>query len=110
MREQTLEFLEAQNLWELRWPRPWWEVEVEDIPAQGLGREKQQPRRGLMAGTPCQAPLAEEVVQGGTHLLWTQAIRRALGELGSASDSGHVGLLGFRGQPLQLHIADHLGT
>ena len=110
MREQTLEFLEAQNLWELRWPRPWWEVEVEDIPAQGLGREKQQPRRGLMAGTPCQAPLAEEVVQGGTHLLWTQAIRRALGELGSASDSGYVGLWGFRGQPLQWPIADHLGT
>ncbi len=110
MRAQTLECLEAQNLWELRWPRPWWEVAGEAIPAQGLGREKRQPRRGLMAGTPCQAPLAEEVVQGGTHLLWTQAIRRALGELGSASDSGHRGLVGFRGQPLPWPSTDPLGT
>jgi hypothetical protein len=110
MREQALEFLDAQDLWELRPPRAWWEVEAEDIPAQGLCREELQPRSRLMAGTPCQAPLDEEVVQGGTHLLWTQAIRRTLVELGSAGDSGHRGLVGFRGQPLQLYIVDHLGT
>jgi len=110
MREQALEFLDAEDLGELRPPRPWWEVEVEDIPAQGLGREELQPRSRLIAGTPRQAPLDEEVVQGGTNLLCAQAIRRAVGELGSTSYSGHIGLLGFRGQPLQLHIADHLGT
>jgi hypothetical protein len=81
-REQALEFLDAQDPWELRPPRPWWEVEVEDIPAQGLRIEEFQPRSGLIAGTPCQAPLDEEVVQGGPNLLWTQAIRRALVELG----------------------------
>jgi hypothetical protein len=85
-------------------------VETEDIPTQGLGIEELQSRSRLIAGTPRQAPLDEEVVQVGTNLLWTQAIRRALVELGQAGDSGHIGLLGFRGQPLQLHIADHLGT
>ena len=29
---------------------------------------------------------------------------------GQASDSGYIGLLGFGGQPLQLHVVDHLGT
>ena len=42
-REQALEFLDAQDLGELRPPRPWWEVEVEDIPAQGLRIEELQP-------------------------------------------------------------------
>src|SRR5215510_6056120 len=81
-REQPLEFLDAQNLWQLRWSRPWWEVEVEDIPAQGFGIEELQPSSGLIAGTPGQGPLDEEMVQVGTNLLWTQAIRRALVELG----------------------------
>ena len=44
---------------------------MEDIPAQGRGRNVLQPRRGLMAGTPRQAPLDEEMGQGGTHLFWT---------------------------------------
>jgi hypothetical protein len=73
MREQPLEFLDAQNLWQLRGSRPRWEVEVEDIPAQGLGIEELQPSRGLIAGTPGQAPLDEEVGQVGTNLLWTEA-------------------------------------
>lgn len=110
VREQALEFLDAQDPWELRSPCAWWESEVEDIPAQSLGREELQPRSRLIAGTPCQASLDEEVVQVGTNLLWIQAIRRTLGELGSAGDSGHRGLLGFRGQPLQWHLVDHLGT
>jgi hypothetical protein len=83
---------------------------VEDIPTSGLGIEELPSRSRLMAGTPRQAPLDEEVVQGGTKRLWTQAIRRALGELGSAGDSGPIGLLSFRGPPLQWHSADHLGT
>jgi hypothetical protein len=83
---------------------------VEDIPAKGLSLAELQPRSRLMAGTPRQAPLDEEMVQGGANLLWTQAIWRALGELGSASDSGHGGLVSLRGPPLQWHIMDHLGT
>ena len=74
-REQALEFLDAQDLWELRPPRPWGEVEVEDIPAQGLRIEAFQPCNRLIAGTPRQAPLDQEVVQVGTNLLWTQAVR-----------------------------------
>ena len=108
--QQALAFLDAQARRELRPPRPWGEVEAEDLPAQGLGREALQPRRRLLAGTPCQAPLDEEVGQGGTHLRWTQAIRRTLGELGSAGASGPRGLWGVRGQPLPWHIVDHLGT
>ena len=83
---------------------------MEDIPPQRLGLEELEPCGRLVAGTPRQAPLDEEMGQVGTNLRWTQAIRRALVELGSASDSGHVGLLSFRSQPLPLHIADHLGT
>jgi hypothetical protein len=110
MRAQALECLGAQDLGELYPPRPGREVEVEDIPAQGLGREELQPRRRLSAGTPRQASLDEEMVQGGTNLLRTQAIWRALGELGSAGHRGHRGLVGFWGQPLQWHIVEHLGT
>jgi hypothetical protein len=61
-REQALEFLDAQDPWELRPPRPWRAVEVEDIPAQGLRREALQPCSRWMAGTPRQAPLDQEVV------------------------------------------------
>ena len=42
-REQALEFLNAQDPWELRPPRPWGEIEVEDIPAQGFRIEEFQP-------------------------------------------------------------------
>ena len=80
--EQTLEFLDAQDPWELRPPSTWREVEVEDIPAQGLRIEELQPCGRLIARTPRQAPLDEEVVQVRTNLLWTQAIRGALVELG----------------------------
>ena len=66
---------------------------MEDLPTQGLGREELPSCSRLMAGTPRQAPLDEEVGQVGTNLLWTSAIRRALGALGSAGDSGHRGLL-----------------
>jgi len=83
---------------------------MEDIPAQGLGRKELQPRRGWMAGTPRQAPLDEEMGQGGTHRFWTSAIRRALGELGEAGHSGGRGPLRLRGQPLQRPIVEHLGT
>ena len=74
LREQALEFLDAQDPWELRPSRPWWEVEVEDIPPQGLRREELQPCGRLIAGTPRQAPLDQEVVQRCTNLLWTQAV------------------------------------
>jgi hypothetical protein len=50
--KQTLEFLDAQDPWELRPPRPWGEVEAEDIPAQGLRREELEPCGRLIAGTP----------------------------------------------------------
>ena len=70
-REQPLEFLDAQNLWKLRWSRLRGEMEMEDIPAQSLGIEELQPSSGLIAGTPGQAPLDDELVQGGTNLLWT---------------------------------------
>ena len=55
---------------------------MEDIPAQGLGIKELQPRRRLITGTPRQAPLDEEMVQVGANLLRTQAIWRALVELG----------------------------
>jgi len=70
-REQALEFLDAQHLWELRPSRPWGEVEVEDIPTQGLGIEELEPRSRLIAGTPRQAPFGQEVVQVRPNLLWT---------------------------------------
>jgi hypothetical protein len=107
---KALEFLDAQHLWELRPPRPWWEVEVEDIPPQGPGREELQPCGCLIAGTLRQAPLDQEMVQVRTNLLWMQAVWGALGELGQTGHSGDVSLLGLGGQPLQLHVADHLGT
>jgi hypothetical protein len=83
---------------------------VEDIPTQGLRREALQPCRRWMAGTPRQASLDQEVMQVRTNLLWVQAIRGALGELGSTGYSGDVGRLGLWGQPLPLQVADHLGT
>ena len=55
---------------------------MEDIPTQSLGIEELEPCGRLVAGTPRQAPLDEEMVQVGTNLLWTQALRRALVELG----------------------------
>jgi hypothetical protein len=70
-RAQALECLDAQDPWALRPPRPWGEVAVEAIPAQGLRREELQPCSRLIAGTPRQAPLDQEVVEGGTNLLWT---------------------------------------
>jgi hypothetical protein len=70
-RDQALECLDAQDPWELRPPRPWGEVKVEAIPAPGLRRKALQPCSRLMAGTPRQAPLDQEAVQGGTHRLWT---------------------------------------
>ena len=70
---------------------------MEDIPAQGLGREELQPCGRLIAGTPRQAPLDEEVVQVRTNLLWTQAVRGALVELGQAGHSGDIGLLASSG-------------
>jgi hypothetical protein len=109
-REQALECLDAPDPWELRPPRPWGKVEVEDIPVQGLRREELQPCSRLIAGTPRQAPLDQEVVQGGTNLLWTEAVWGALGELCQAGDSSDRGLVRFRGQPLQWHVVDHLGT
>jgi hypothetical protein len=51
-REQALAFFDAQDLWELQPPRPWWEVAVEDIPTERLGLEELEPRRRLIAGTP----------------------------------------------------------
>jgi hypothetical protein len=60
-REQALEFRAAQNLWELRPSRRWGEVQVEDIPTQGLRIEKLQPCSRLIAGTPRQASLDQEV-------------------------------------------------
>ena len=68
---------------------------MEDIPAQGLGRKELQPRCRVMTGTPRQAPLDEEMGQGGTNRLRTQAIGRARVERGEAGDSGHRGLWGF---------------
>jgi hypothetical protein len=70
-REQALEFLDAQHLWELRQPCPWGEGEGEDIPTESLGREELAPRSRLLAGTPRQAPFGQEVVQVRTTLLWT---------------------------------------
>jgi hypothetical protein len=110
MREQALECRDAQDSWELRPSRPWWEVAVEDIPPQGLRREELPPCGRLMAGTPRPAPRDEEVVQRCTHWLWAQAVRGTLGECGSAGPSGGLGHLCLRGQPLQRHIVDHLGT
>jgi hypothetical protein len=110
LREQAREFLGAQDVGELSPPRPWREVEVEDSPAQGLGIQELQPRRRLIARTPREAPLDEERVQVGTHVLRTQAIGRAFVAFGSASDSGPIGRWGFWGQPLPWHLVDHLGT
>ena len=110
MRKQALEFLDAQDPWELRPSRPGWEVEVEDIPPQGLRREELQPCGRLIAGTPRQAPLDQEVVQIRTNVLWTQAVWGTLVEFGSAGHSGGRGHLRLRGQPLQLHVVEHLGT
>jgi hypothetical protein len=109
-RQQALECCEAQNLGELQPSRPWWEVEVQDLPPQRLGREAFAPRSRLMAGTPRAAPFDQEVVEVRTHLLWTEAIRGALGALGPTGHSGDRGLVGLRGQPLQRHVAEHLGT
>jgi hypothetical protein len=77
LREQALEFFNAEDLGELGPPRPWREVEVEDVPAQRLGRKELQSRRRLIARTPREAPLDEEMVQGGTNVLRAQAIGRA---------------------------------
>jgi hypothetical protein len=83
---------------------------MEAIPTPGLGRAAREPGGRWVAGTPGQAPLDEARVPVGTKLLGTQALRRARGDLGQASDSGHVGLLSFRRQPRPLPLADHLGT
>jgi hypothetical protein len=107
---QALQFLHASELGELGPPRPWWEGEGEDIPTPRLGREALEPCGRWVAGTPGQAPLDEELVQVGTHLCWTHAIRSALVARGSARDSGHGGLWSCRSQPLPLPIAEHLGT
>jgi hypothetical protein len=109
-RAQALECRDAQDRWERRPPRPWGEVEGEDLPAQGLRREALQPCSRVMAGTPRQAPLDQEVVPGGPHLLWTEAVRGALGERRHAGDRSDRGLWGLGGQPLPLHVANHLGT
>ena len=108
--EQALECREAHDLWKLRPSRPWWEVEVEDIPTQGCCREDLQPCGRLMAGTPRPAPLDEEVVQIRTDLLWTQAVRGTLVALGQTGHRGDLGHLRLWGEPLQLHIMEHLGT
>ena len=60
--EPVLECCEAQDPWQLRPSRPWWEGEVEDIPTQGLRREELQPCGCLIAGTPRQTSLNQEVV------------------------------------------------
>ena len=110
VRAQALECLEAQDPWELRSPRPWWEIEVEDIPAQGLRRDELQPCGRLRAGTPRQAPLDQEVVQVRAHRRWTEAVRGALGARRQAGHRGDRGLLGLGGPPLHLHVVAHLGT
>jgi hypothetical protein len=70
---------------------------VDDIPPQGLRREELQPCGRLIAGTPRQAPLDEEVVQRRTNLLWAQAVWGTLGERGQAGHSGDLGHLRLRG-------------
>lgn len=109
-REQALEFLDAQHARQLRSSRARREVEVHRLPAQGSGGEKLQPTGYLVARTPCQAAVDEQMMEVRVNLLWTQLVWGAPVELRQACDRGDIGVLGLRGQALQLHLVDHLGA
>ena len=109
-RAQALEFFDTPQLRQEPPSRAWGQVEVECIPAEGCDIEELEPTGHLVTGTPRQAAFDESMVEVRAHLVRAELVGRTAVELGSASDSGHIGLLGFQGQPLQLHITDHLST
>jgi len=49
-------------------------VEVEDIPAEGPGREKLPSRGCLMAGTPRQVPFDQQVMEVSVDLVWAESV------------------------------------
>jgi hypothetical protein len=60
--EEALEFLGAQDMWQLRAWRARGKVELEGIPAERLGGEKLQATGHLVPGTPRQVPFDEQMV------------------------------------------------
>jgi hypothetical protein len=80
------------------------------IPAEGGEREELESTGHLVAGTPCQATCDESMVQVRAPLVRAEVAGRTAVELGQACDGGDRGCLGPGGEPLQLHVADHLGA
>ena len=72
--EEALEFLNAEHPWELGPPRARRQVEVERLPAEGVGVEELPPTGTLVARTPCPLPCDQHMVQGGTDLLRVQPV------------------------------------
>jgi hypothetical protein len=109
-REQALEFLNAQDLGELRQRRARRQVQIPRLPPEGFGREKAEPTGHLVTGTPGAVAVDQHIVQGAAHLVGAQLVRRAMGERRQACHSGDRGGLGLGGEPFEWHLVDHLGT
>ena len=99
-REETLQFFKAQDVWQARPPCAWREVEMEHIPVERLRVEELEPTGHLVTGTPREVPFDEQMMEVRVHLLWTQLVRGAPGELRQACDRGDIGVLSLRGQAL----------
>jgi len=72
--DDGLEFLHTQDTRKCQSPWAWREVEVEDIPAEGPGREKLPSRGCLMAGTPRQVPFDQQVMEVSVDLVWAESV------------------------------------
>ena len=73
-REQALEFFNTHEVRQEPAARPWGQVEVEHIPAEGRDREELAPTGDLVTGTPREVACDQSMVQVGTDLLRAQLV------------------------------------
>jgi hypothetical protein len=108
--EEAREGRDAQALGALRQPRARREVQRQGLPAQGLGREKAEPTGSVVTGTPGAVAVDEHMGPVAAHLGGAQLVGGAMGERREACPSSDRGGLGLGGQPVKVHLGDHLGT
>ena len=69
--------------------------------------EERKSRRVNITGAPGQLAFVKQMQKIVLHLLFCEKIRRFLVICGQPRDRCKIQLLGFRGQPPELHVLDH---
>jgi hypothetical protein len=107
MGEQALELVDTEDMGQRRASRAWGEIALDIGPAARFGVKELQATRDLIAGTPRETALHQEMVQVMVDVRGVEAIGGASVEAGQAFDSLDRGRLGTRRETWQLHVVDH---